>query len=67
VLSVCWSVSSVCLSVTIVIPAKKAEPIEMSFGMWSPAGPRNHVLDGYPDPPCEGAILKGKSGGHCKV
>ena len=22
-------------------------------------GPRNHVLDGGPDPPCEGAILRG--------
>ena len=23
-------------------------------------GPRNRVLDGGPDPPCEGAILRGK-------
>jgi len=33
----------------IVSPAKTAEPIEMSFGVWSRVGPRNHVLDGGPD------------------
>jgi len=27
-----------------------AEPIEMLFGMWTWAGPRNHVLDGGPYP-----------------
>jgi len=42
-----WSVClSVCLSVTIVSPAKTAEPIEMPFGMWTKMGPRKHVLDG---------------------
>jgi len=25
-----------------------AEPIEMSFGLWTSMGPRNHVLDGSP-------------------
>jgi len=44
-----WS-SVVCLSVhrsvTIVSPAKLAEPIEMPFGMWTQVGPRNHVLLG---------------------
>ena len=39
----------VCLSVTIVCPAKTAEPIEMS-GLRSWIGPRNHVLNGCPDP-----------------
>ena len=34
------------LSVTIVSPAKTAEPIEMPFGLWTRVGPRNHVLDG---------------------
>jgi len=38
---------SVCLSVTIVSPAKMAEPIEMLFGVWTWVGPRNH---GGPDP-----------------
>jgi len=33
-------------SVTIVNRAKTAEPIEMSFGMWTRLGPGNHVLDG---------------------
>jgi len=33
-----------------VSPAKMAEPIEMPFGLWTRVGPRNHVLDGDPDP-----------------
>jgi len=39
---------SVCLSVTIVNPAKSAEPIEMSFGDTESGrvGPGNHVLGG---------------------
>ena len=40
----------VCLSVTTVSPAKTAKPMEMSFGMWTGVGLRNHVLDGSPDP-----------------
>jgi len=40
--SVCLSV---CLSVTVVSPAKTAEPIEMLFGQKIRVGPRNHVLD----------------------
>ena len=32
------------------------EPIEMPFGLRTWVGPRNHD----PDPPREGAILKGK-------
>jgi len=42
---------SVCLSVTIVNPAKTAEPIEMPFGLWTRVGPMNHVLDGVQIPP----------------
>jgi len=38
---VAWSV---CMSVTVVSPAKTAEPIEVPFG--PRVGPRNHVLDG---------------------
>jgi len=39
-----------------------AEPIEMSFKLWTWVGPRNHVLDGVLDLPCEGAILGGMGG-----
>ena len=47
---VAWSVSrSVCRSVTLVCPAKTAEPIEMPFGLWAWMDPRNHVLDWSPD------------------
>jgi len=42
---------SVCLSVTLVSPAKTAAPIEMPFGLRTWMGPGNHVLDGCPDPP----------------
>ena len=40
-----WS-SVVCLSVTIVSPAKMAEPIKMMFGLWTRVDQRNHALDG---------------------
>ena len=43
---VCW-----CLSLTVVSPAKMAEPIEVLFGMRTWVGPRNHVLDGGSDLP----------------
>ena len=39
---VAWSVY---LSVTIVSPAKTAEPIDISFGIWTGVGPRKQVLD----------------------
>jgi len=69
---VCGSVClSICLfdglSVTLVSPAKMAAPIEMPFGLRTRVGPRNHVLDGGPDPPCEVAILRGKGAPRCKV
>jgi len=41
--SVCLSV---CLSLTVVSPAKTPEPIEMPFGIWTRMDPRKHVLDG---------------------
>ena len=44
---VAWSV---CQSVTLVSPAKTAEPIEMPFGLTTWLGPRDHVLDGGSDP-----------------
>ena len=37
---------SVCRSVTLVSPAKIAEPIEMPFGLRTWVGQGNHVLDG---------------------
>ena len=44
---VAWSVGlSVGGCVTIVCPAKTAETVELSFGMWTRLGPRKHVLDG---------------------
>ena len=58
---VAWSVGqSVCLSVTLVSPAKTAEPIKMPFELRTWVDPVNHVLDGGPDPPWEGTILRGK-------
>ena len=43
-----------------VICAKTAEPIEMSFGLWTRISPRNYVLDGVQIHPWEGAILTEK-------
>jgi len=57
--SVCWSVG---LSVTLVSPAKTAEPMEMPFELRTWVGPRDHVLDGGLDPPLEGTILRGERG-----
>jgi len=53
----------VCLSVTIVNPAKMAESIEMPFALWTWVDPMNYVLHRGPDPPWEGAILVGENGG----
>jgi len=56
----------VCLLDTAMSCAKTAEPIEMSFGVWSRVSRGNHVLGGDPDP--QG---KSKLGWHlpvhCKV
>jgi len=41
---------------------KMAEPIKMTFGMWTPVDARNHVLDGGPDPQMRRAILRAKRG-----
>ena len=49
---VAWSVG---LSVTLVSPAKTAAPIDLPFGLRTWVGQGNHVLDGGPDPPWEGA------------
>jgi len=50
-----------------VSPAKKAAVIEMPFRLRTWVGPRNHELDGGPDPPWEGVIMRGKGRAHCKV
>jgi len=50
---VAWSVG---LSATLVSPTKRAEPIEMPFGLRTLVGPWNHVLDGGPDPPGKGQL-----------
>ena len=55
-----WSVGQ---CVMIMSPAKTAELFETPFGMWTLMGSRNHILDRVQIAPCEGAILKGKSGG----
>jgi len=66
--SVGWSVAlSVCQSVILVSPAKMAAPIEMPFWLKTRVGSGNHVLDGSPDLPREGAILREKGASHCKV
>jgi len=65
---VAWSVClSVGLSVTLVSPAKTAEPIEMPSGLRTWVGPRDHVLDGGSDSPWEGANFWGECASHCKV
>jgi len=53
---------SVCLSVTLVIPAKTAAPIEMPFGLRTQVGPKNHVLDGGPDPTMGRGNFEGERG-----
>ena len=52
----------VCLSVTLVSPAKTAEPIEMSSGLRTWLGPRDHVLDGGSDPPMGSGKFRGENG-----
>jgi len=59
-ISECGQSSVVChLSVCDdMSPAKTVELIQMPFGMWTLVGPRNYVLDGGPDTPREGALLR---------
>jgi len=59
---IAWSVSrSVGLTVTLVSPAKTAALIEMPFELRTRVRPRNHVLDGGPDPFVErGNFERGK-------
>ena len=45
---------SVCLSVTVVSPAKTADLIEMPLGLKTWVGSRNHVLDWIQTPDRKG-------------
>ena len=64
----CYRPSSVvCRSVTLVSLAKTAEPIDILFGLRTQVGQGNHVLDWGPDPPWQGAFLKGEGAAHCEV
>ena len=56
-------ISMVCWFVTLVSPAKTAEPIEMLFGSRTPVGPWNHVLDAGPYSPMRGGNFEGGRGG----
>jgi len=56
---VAWSVGR---SVTLVSPAKTAEPIKMPFGLRTRVGPGNHVLDGGPDSPMGKSNFEGGKG-----
>jgi len=53
---------SVCLSATLVSPAKMAEPIEMPSGLRTWLGPVDHVLDGGSDPPMGRGKFWGENG-----
>ena len=56
---VAWSVCRLaCLSVTLVSPAKTAEPIEMPFGVWTQVGQRKHVR--WDPSPWQREIIRGK-------
>jgi len=60
----------VCLSATTVSPTKKAEPIDMPFGMWTRVGPMNHLVGGSLDPSRECSIFSGGGAhvaAHCEV
>ena len=64
---VCRTYRSVCQSVTVVSPAKMAQPIEMPFGWRTRVGPGNHVLDEGPHPPWKRAILREEEAANCKL
>jgi len=62
----CYRCSVLCLSVglsvTIVNPAKTAEPIEIPFGLCTLVGPRNHVINGVLDSPIRRGNFGGRDG-----
>ena len=48
--------------VTVVSAAKTAEPIEISFGVWTQVGQGNHVLDGFQIPMRSGSFDEKEAG-----
>ena len=57
----CYRPSSVvCRAVTLVSPAKTAEPIKIPFGLRTQIGPMKHVLDWRLDPYGKGNFEGGK-------
>jgi len=44
-----------------------AEPVEMSFWIWTQVGPRNHALDGGLDLPMERGNFERQGAAHCRV
>jgi len=53
---------SVCLPVTTMSPAKAAEPIVISFWMWTRIVPRSHALDGVQIPLGRGGNVESETG-----
>jgi len=65
---VAWSVGlSVCLSATLVSPAKMAELIKMPFGLRTWVSQRKHILDGGLDHSIKRGNFQGERAAHCKV
>jgi len=54
------------LSITLVSPAKTAEPIEMPIGLRTRVGSGNHALEGVKISMVMGNF-DGKGAAHCKV
>ena len=61
-----WLPTETVLSVTLVRPAKMAQPIDMTFGMRTRVGPGNYVLDGVHIIMATGNF-EGEGVVHCKV
>jgi len=59
--------SVVCQSVTLVSPAKMAEPIEMPFGLRTRLAQGTLYYMGLQIPPWEVAILRGEGASHYSV
>jgi len=58
----CSTVYGLAWSVTVVNPAQTAEPINMSFGLWTRVVPRKRIRWGSRSPMCNG-IFEGERGG----
>ena len=48
-------------------PAETAEPVEMSFWIWTQVGRRNHALDGGLNLPMERGNFERQGAAHCRV